>query len=131
MGGDPYVIHCPGDTPYMRSKVDTFKTHAFKMRGIAPFDSFPGAPLLTWIDSLIAWRGEAYADKYTIQRSVGSAGPWTTICYKCADDTQTPWTDATRPAGQTIWYQIIAHNISGAAGTFSPPAISLGNSSPL
>ncbi len=128
---DAYSLHYPGDNPDYRNRIDTLKKHAFKIKGVAPADSTPVAPLLTWINDKIAWRGEAFSDKYTVERSFNSSGPWTVTCNACADDNQSPWTDPTRPPGQTVWYRIKAINVSGNAGAYSSPAISLGNNATL
>lgn len=118
---DGYTLHYPGDTPAMRARAGALRRHAYAMSGLAPLDSAPGAPLITAVTAgAVAWRGTAFADRYLVERSTrGPSGPWTVVCDRCATDGDTPWTDASQPAG-ALWYRIKAYTLSGGPGPYSP-----------
>jgi len=122
-----YTLHYPGDSDAMRFSAQQLRRHAYKMRNLCvPDESAPGVPLITVVirdgpDDVLVWKGAALAASYTIERSTaGADGPWRVICNKCATDTGTPWKDTTTPAG-TLWYRVIAFNLSGVAGRPSSP----------
>jgi mannan endo-1,4-beta-mannosidase len=123
IGNEPqYTLHYPGDTPAMRAAVQELRTHAYRMRQVPiPAYSLPSTPLLDSVTrdgthNVLIWRGTAMAATYTVERSTtGADGPWQVICNKCVTDTSTPWTDETVPTG-TVWYRVIAYNLSGVAG---------------
>src|SRR2546429_80851 len=111
----------------MRISAQQLRRHAYKMRNASvPADRIPGVPVLNVVirggpDDIVVWRGIALAASYTIERSTsGANGPWRVICDKCATDTSTSWKDRTTPAG-TLWYRVIAYNLSGVAGMPSSP----------
>lgn len=92
--GHGFSLHYPnGDGD--EDAVTSLRKHAWAMQGKspAPGDPSPTVPLLTLIadgPAGIAWRGAAGANKYIVQAGPAAAGPWTTVCAECADDTQTP-----------------------------------------
>jgi mannan endo-1,4-beta-mannosidase len=118
---DNYTLHYPGDNDAMRSAVELFRAHAYRMQGQAvPPISKPGAPLITSIrGKAIAWRGSAMGDTYSIERSTaGKNGPWTLVCNRCATDNSTPWIDAKQPSAM-LWYRVQASNVMNIAGPYS------------
>src|SRR6266487_2391324 len=122
-----YTLHYPGDSTAMRISAQQLRRHAYKMRNLSvPDESPPGAPLIAVVirdgpDDVLVWRGAALAASYTVERSTsGANGPWRVICDKCATDRSTPWKDTTTPAG-TLWYRVVAYNLSGVAGRPSSP----------
>ena len=119
--GDGYTLHYPGDTDNMRIRAQILRTHAYRMseRPLPPH-ARPGRPDITSITGQqIAWRGAAFGDIYSIERSLISAnGPWTTICDLCVTDNGSPWTDTTQQEG-TNWYRIQAFNVDGVASAYS------------
>ncbi len=124
--GDKYTLHYPGDSAAMRSGVQLLRSYAYKMSNLpVPSDSIPGAPLLEMVikngtTNTLVWQGTTVAASYTIERSTnGPNGPWSIICNKCATDNDTPWVDTQVPSG-SLWYRVIAYNISGVAG---PPTV--------
>ena len=117
-----YSLHFPGDTDDRRSRVQTLRAHAYRIRGAAtPAYAAPGAPVITSVaHNKVAWRGTTIAVNYTVERStLGMQGPWTVLCDRCATDAMTPWTDSSKPAG-TVWYRVQAYNMTGTAGPYSP-----------
>ena len=124
---DNLTLHYPGDTPDMRQRVALLRTHAYKMRGLPePAPVCSGEPLVTEVksqggDRLVAFRGTAAADRYTIERSTaGASGPWTIVADHSVTDLNTPWLDKSAPAGP-IWYRVKSFNLAGVAGSYSPP----------
>jgi len=122
-----YTLHYPGDTDAMKSSAAMLRTHAYKMRNIGvPGNSAPGVPVMNTVirgtqQNILVWRGAPLAANYTIERSsTGPNGAWTVICDKCVSDTGTPWTDTT-VSGGALWYRVTAYNISGGAGSSTPP----------
>ncbi|MBE3558698.1 MAG: cellulase family glycosylhydrolase [Ktedonobacteraceae bacterium] len=122
-----YSLHYPGDTKAMRAAVQQLRLHAYKMRGDAvPPDSIPGSPVVTAVSkkesyTLVEWRGTAVAATYSIERSTtGPQGPWTLVCKQCITDALAPWRDPDELSG-TVWYRVIAYNLSGVAGKPSEP----------
>ncbi len=87
----------------------------------------PGQPLITSVaasptGTAIAWRGATTAGSYSVQRSThGPAGRWTTVCDRCTDDNDTPWTDPAPPAGRA-WYRVIPYTLQGTPGPASTVA---------
>ncbi|HZU68140.1 MAG TPA: hypothetical protein VFA09_12760 [Ktedonobacteraceae bacterium] len=119
---DGYTLHYPGDTGDMRMRAQLLRAHAYQMREMAvPPPGLFGAPVITGTTrGGLEWRGVAGAYKYSVQRSTGGPdGPWKTICYQCATDNSTPWSDPKRPAGK-VWYRIMAYSLSETAMSYSP-----------
>ena len=80
--GDGYSLHYPGGVgpgSAARRAARALRAHAFAMRGVdpAPPAGACAAPLVTSTrGQLVAWRGSAGADMYTVQRRVqGHRGP--------------------------------------------------------
>ena len=118
---DGYTLHYPGDSSDMRTKVQLLRTHAYTMTGRkVGANGIPGLPLIaTIVGKRVAWRGTAFAFKYSIERSRSSAnGPWTLICKQCVTDNGTPWTDRAQPSGR-VWYRVQAFNLAGVPGAYS------------
>jgi hypothetical protein len=110
----------------MRTKVAALRTHAYAMRGLsAPADGTPKTPLITSVTGsagagVVAWRGAAIADTYTIERATAaSSGPFTVICNKCVTDNPGTFTDTGAVSGSS-WYRITGFNLSNVAGPTSP-----------
>ena len=123
---DNLTLHYPGDTPDMRQRAALLRSHAYKMRGESePARSIPSAPLVTGVksqglDLLVAWRGVAGADRYTIERSTaGADGPWTVVADHSVTDLDAPWLDKSVSTGP-IWYRVKAFNLAGVDGPYSP-----------
>lgn len=123
--GLKYTLHYPGDTPAMQSAVNLLRQYAYPMNKLAvPADNAPGAPWLETVirngtNNTLIWQGTAIGATYTIQRStIGTNGPWTTVCNSCATSYSVPWVDNGPPTGP-LWYRVIANNVSGVAG---PPS---------
>ena len=126
---DGYSLHYPGGAKgsAARSAARVLRAHAYAMRGIdpAPPASACDAPLITSTrGQLVAWRGAAGADVYTVQRRGASGASWSTVCDACASDLDTPWRDATRPEARTVWYRVRAINMDSVAGKWSEPFLS-------
>jgi hypothetical protein len=100
-GINAFTLHYPGDTPDMRARVALLQAHAYRMYGQAvPPSALPDAPRITRIRVVsgtneITWRGVAGADTYSVEKAMSPAGPWTTVCARCATDNDTPWIDPT------------------------------------
>lgn len=123
---DGFTLHYPGDTADMRTKAQQLRTHNYQIRGLSvPSHGIPPAPKIVSHDNnggknRLYWQGAAGADKYTVERSTaGSSGPWTVISNQGATDYSTPWTDSGSAYGTAAWYRLKAHNLSGAAGSYS------------
>lgn len=122
--GDSYTIHYPGASPAARATAQQLRTHAFAMRGIAPpppAGACP-APLVTsTAGTFVSWRGAVGAAAYNVERAAAATGPWSNVCAGCATDMDTPWEDASRVPGKTVWYRVQGINLDGKAGAISPP----------
>lgn len=120
---DGYTLHYPGDTNAMRQAVQLLTTHAYQIQGLPTPKTVPtpGLPLITRVAARsIAWRGTALGASYSVERSTtGANGTWQLICYRCATDNDTPWTDTSKPS-VTSWYRVRAYNLAGDAGNYSP-----------
>lgn len=117
-GGVKTLVNTKED---MQARAELLRTHAYKMAGLAvPPHAVPPTPVVTFKGiGLVGWRGSAGAVVYSIQRQTVAAGPWETICDKCATDADTPWVDP-KPAGLfTTKYRVIAYNADGAASEAS------------
>lgn len=109
----------------MRTSVQLLRQYAYQMNNRTdPSYSVPGTPLLERVirngnSNTLIWQGTTVAASYTVQSStVGSNGPWSTICNQCVTDVKTPWVDRQAPTGP-LWYRVIAYNLSGVPG---PPS---------
>jgi len=84
-----------------------------------PPSKTPVAPKITSLSNgKIAWRGASAASTYSVEKSSTTSGPWTTICDKCANDNQTPWSSSSITTGS--YYQVRGWNLDGVAGPYSP-----------
>jgi mannan endo-1,4-beta-mannosidase len=119
-GGIDTMINTRDD---MRARAEQLRSHAYAMAGIQPPPhQVPVPPVITTKGlGFIGWRGSAGAVRYTVQRQVGEAGAWETICDKCATDADSPWPDP-KPAGIFgARYRVIAYNVDGVASEPSAP----------
>ena len=107
----------------MRTRAEQLRTHAYAMSGAAtPPHTVPKPPVITTKGrGLIGWRGSAGAVDYSIQRRMGGAAPWQTICERCATDADAPWIDHAAPERLGAQYRVIAHNADGVASEPSAP----------
>jgi hypothetical protein len=108
-GGINTLVNTSDD---MRARAQQLRSHAYAMAGIPiPPHQVPPPPVITTKGiGLIGWRGSAGAVSYSVQRQVGEAGPWETICDQCATDADSPWPDP-QPAGIFgAKYRVIAYN---------------------
>eukprot|EP00040_Diaphanoeca_grandis_P018934 m.99684 g.99684 ORF g.99684 m.99684 type:complete len:569 (+) comp27179_c0_seq3:112-1818(+) len=124
--GDGLTLHWPGDTPNMKNAAQQLRAHAYKIRGlpIPPFSTPSTSPVITSVSgALLAWRGVAVANNYTIQRGTTSTGPWSVICDECASDLDTPWTDPTRSTAD-VYYRVKGIGLNGESGPWSLPVFS-------
>ena len=106
-------------------RMQGLRTHIFAMNGVSipPPHITPPTPVQIVVSgTTIAWHGSAGAKNYTIQRTTDlTNGSWETICDRCVNDMQTPWTDSTQPTG-TVWYRVQAVNVDGTGtSAFSDP----------
>ncbi len=121
-----YTLHYPGDNETMSTHAQVLRAHAYRMSGVpVPPDGRAGTPEMRVVvrghHNLLVWRGATLAASYSAELSTsGSGGPWTTICARCANDTNTPWLDTTTRTGN-VWYRVTAYNLAGTAGDPSPP----------
>jgi mannan endo-1,4-beta-mannosidase len=68
----------------------------------------------------IYWQGSAGARNYSIQRAIAAAGPWTTVCKRCATDLDDGYVDESSDA-KGGWYRVIPFNLDGRQGPASNP----------
>jgi len=104
----------------MQARAELLRAHAFVMAGMTvPPHPVPAPPVVTFKGiGLVGWRGSAGAVVYSIQRRVGDASEWETICDRCATDADTPWVDkdaehASLSKLNATKYRVIAYNADG------------------
>ena len=104
----------------MAARAQLIRRHDYAMRGMrVPAHAIPPAPTVTSaVNGRVYWQGSAGAVDYTVQRAAGAAGPWTTVCKRCATDLSDGYTEMP-PSGS--WYRVIPYNIDGKAGPASAP----------
>jgi hypothetical protein len=118
-----YTLHYPGDTSFMQSHVNLLRNYAFEAAHVVqPAESVIGSPVLSTVirtdtQNTLLWHGVVGAASYSVERATASPnGPWTTICDKCATDSNVPWTDSSPPSSAT-WYKVVPYTLTGVAGT--------------
>jgi len=108
----------------MRARAQQLRNHAYAMAGMpVPPHRTPPPPVITTVGlGVIGWRGSAGAVNYSVQRQVGEAGNWETICNRCATDADSPWVDP-KPATTLLGvkYRVIAFNADGTPSAPSAP----------
>ncbi|HTQ55125.1 MAG TPA: hypothetical protein VMI94_11735 [Bryobacteraceae bacterium] len=126
--GEWWALYYPGvktlvnTAEDMAQRAQQLRTHGFAMAGKpVPKHGTPPAPVVTTVvwSGLVAWRGSAGAVRYSIERMAPGAKEWTTVCDRCATDSDDPWTDPHAMFGAR--YRVIAWNADGVAGPPSEP----------
>ena len=104
----------------MQARAELLRAHAFAMAGLpVPPHPVPAPPVITFKGiGLVGWRGSAGAVVYSVQRRLGDAAQWQTICDRCATDADTPWVDADAAKSSfanlfATKYRVIAYNADG------------------
>jgi hypothetical protein len=116
----------------MAARAQVLRRHNYAMRGVRlPAHAIPPAPLVTSavygptsstgrLGARIYWQGSAGARNYSIQRAIAAAGPWTTVCKRCATDLDDGYVDESSDA-KGGWYRVIPFNLDGRQGPASNP----------
>ena len=106
----------------MQARAELLRTHAFVMTGLpVPPHPMPAPPVITFKGiGLLGWHGSAGAVVYSVQRRIGDAAQWETVCDRCATDADTPWVDAEAAKSSltnlfATKYRVIAYNADGKA----------------
>lgn len=118
---DGLTVHFPGDNAEMRAVIARFIVHDAKMAGASapgPFPAPPAPTITAASGGTVSWQGAALSANYTVQTGPAAGGPWTTVCARCATDSQTPWRVPGGLAAGT-WLQVQGVNPDGLAGPFS------------
>ena len=106
----------------MAARAQQLRTHAYQMSGSPlPKHAIPPSPVVTStvFGGLVAWRGSAGAVRYSIERQDPGSSGWTTVCDRCATDSQDPWIDPNSALGAK--YRVTAFNADNISGSSSDP----------
>jgi mannan endo-1,4-beta-mannosidase len=119
---DGFTLHIPGDDAAMRAHVDAITKFDAAMGGQAGRPALQ-QPLITSVDkrgglNRIAWRGDAGADAYRVERRA-NGGQWQTVGTGLTDN-DTPWLDLSTPAAD-VSYRVAALDRQGAVVATSEP----------
>ena len=114
----------------MATRAQIIRTHDYAMDGARPpVHAIPPAPIVTSaaygptafvgrVGVRVYWQGSAGAASYSVQRGAGSAGPWTTLCDRCASDLDDGYADLSS-ISKDSWYRVVPYNLSGKLGPVS------------
>jgi hypothetical protein len=117
--GIPTLISSAAD---MTARAEIIRAHNFAMRGVrVPPLPVPLAP--TGLSATVEpsggvhvyWQGSVGAAAYSVERAVGSAGPWRTVCSRCVTDRDDGYVDPDGARG--AWYRVVPFNLVGKQGT--------------
>src|SRR6266508_961532 len=112
----------------MAARAQALRSHNYAMRGVrVPAHAIPPAPIITsavyghtglvgGVGTRIYWQGSAGARDYTVQRATSAAGPWMTLCQRCATDLFDGYADVSAGATDGSWYRVIPYNLDGKPG---------------
>ncbi len=123
--GIPTLVMSAGD---MAARAQIIRANNYALDGVRlPRHATPPAPVMTsavYTPSPAAvrvyWRGSAGAQNYTLQRASAAAGPWKTLCKRCATDLDDGFVDSS-PGARRSWYRVVPYNLDGKAGPASKP----------
>ncbi len=116
----------------MAARAQMLRRHIYVVRGVRlPAHAIPPAPVITSavygpnnpterLGARIYWQGSAGARNYSVQRATAAAGPWTTVCRRCATDLDDGYVDESSGA-KSSWYRVIPYNLAGRPGPASNP----------
>jgi mannan endo-1,4-beta-mannosidase len=116
----------------MAARAQVLRSHNYAMAGArVPRHGIPPRPIVTSVrygptsfvgrvGSRVYWQGSAGAKNYSVQRATGAAGPWTTVCRRCATDLDDGYADLSSVAKDS-WYRVIPYNLDGKPGPASSP----------
>ena len=103
-----------------RERAEAIRRHNFAMSGVrVPRHRVPPRPTVTSavygpttffgrVGVRVYWQGSAGAKDYSVQRAPGRAGPWRTICRRCATDVNDGHVDLSA-ASRSSWYRVIPY----------------------
>jgi mannan endo-1,4-beta-mannosidase len=136
--GQWWALYYPGIQTLVSSAADmaaraqAIRSHNYAMRGVRPpRHAIPPAPTVTSavygpttffgrVGARVYWQGSAGAARYSVQRAPAAAGPWTTLCRRCATDLDDGFVDLSAAARRS-WYRVVPYNLDGRAGRASRP----------
>jgi mannan endo-1,4-beta-mannosidase len=102
----------------MSARAQAIRRHNYTMSGVrVPAHAIPPAPIVTSaLGGRVYWQGSAGAKDYSLQSASTSAGPWKTICRRCATDAGDGYSVTT---ANGVWFRVIPYNLDGKRGPAS------------